>query len=200
MSQKTLEITEFLEKVVYLTPPHAPVLVSTISPFGNSNLAPFEQFMTCSDFPPRVCLAITPKSDTVRNIRDGSDFCIGIPTPALANQVFACGEPLPRQESEFDLSGLTPTRSKFITSPRIKECPINFECKLHWERDTGDHVLVVGTVLLVAVQEQYWDVDKVKRRLNLDMLYYATSGHFLTKGQVLQANKRELVDKYKSRN
>lgn len=183
---KIIEITEFNEKFIYLTPPHAPVLMSTISKYGNSNLAPFEQFMGCSDFPPRASIAISPKSDTISNLNFLGEFCIGIPTPKLAKQVLICGEKLPQNESEFDLSGLTPEKSKLISPPRIKECPINFECKVFWKKEAGDHILVVGSVLLIAVDDSVYKKDKVERRTGLDMLYYVTSGYFMKKGEIFK--------------
>lgn len=183
---ETIEITSFDEKFIYLTPPHAPVLMSTMSKFGNTNLAPFEQFMGCSDFPPRATIAISPKSDTISNLNYLDEFCIGIPTPALAKQVLVCGEKIPQNESEFEFSGLTPEPSKLIAPPRIKECPINFECKLYWKKEAGDHILVVGSILLIAVDKEVYKADKIERRTGLDMLYYATSGYFMRKGEVFK--------------
>lgn len=194
-----VEISEFKEKVTYLTPPHAPALVSTLSPAGNSNLAPFEQVMVCSEFPPRFALAITPDTDTLKNLVEVCDeLVIGFPTPSIANEVYACGYQLDRSESEFDLSRLTPVPSKLIRPPRIAECQVNFECKLCWIKEAGDHELVVVTVLLADVRNDLFKPDKVARRCGLDPLYYATSGNFFTKGRQLKAQKEEIINNYRN--
>ena len=174
------------EKLVYVTPPHAPVLVSTESPQGNFNLAPFEQFMACSNFPPRILIAITKESDTYKNILDGSDFCVGVPTIEMINQVFMCGKQIDRNQSEFDLSNLTADSSKMIKSPRIRECSINIECKLYNIVDVGDHSIIIGDVLCAVIDEEVFSEDKIVRRLNINAPYHVSSGFFFSKGKILK--------------
>lgn len=176
------------EKLVYITPAHAPVLVSTISPFQTYNIGAFEQFMTCSNNPPRIILAITPNSDTYKNILDGSDFCIGIPTLSIINQILMCGEKLPRNISEFDYSGLTHTASVKIKAPQIVECSVNIECRLHKIIDIGDHSIIIGNVLNAVIDEVLFSADNKERRLNLNAPYYVSSGCFFRMAEIINSN------------
>lgn len=192
-------IKKYTEKLVYLTPPHAPSLVSTIGPVGNYNLAPFEQTMTCSNFPPCILLAITPKCDTLKNILKNHEFALGFPTPKIIDQVLAAGTKLPPEENEFELTGLTPIPSEIIKPPRIAECQVNFECVLQWAKEAGDHWVIVGQVVLIDVLTDLLREDKIERRCGLDAIYYATSGVFITKGERLIANCDEYVKRYEDR-
>lgn len=189
-------IKKYTEKLVYLTPPHAPSLVSTIGPVGNYNLAAFEQTMTCSNFPPCILLAISPKSDTLKNILKNHEFVIGFPTPKIIDQVLAAGTKLAPEESEFELTGLTPVPSEIIKPPRIAECQVNFECVLQWAKEAGDHWVVVGHVVLIDILSDLLHENKVERRCGLDAVYYATSGVFITKGDRIIANCDDLLKKY----
>lgn len=195
------EIIEFKEKtIVYLTPPSPVVLVSTLSPNGNLNLAAFGQFTNCSDFPPMLCISITKESDTFKNIIESKEFVVGIPTPSIANQVSASGERLPREESEFVLTHLTPTKSKFINPSRIKECQINFECRFSWEKNCGDHHIIVGEVILAEIPEDIYNLDRRSRRVSLKSLYHASGSIFFKRGQMITASKNKyLEDYYKQR-
>lgn len=176
-------------KLVYFTPPHAPVLVSTISPFGNYNLAVFEQFILCSNTPPRVCIIITTETDTYKNIMDGSDFCIGIPNEDILVQLYNSGERLPRDKSEFDTTKLVAEKSFKTKSPLIKECNINLECVLNSELDGGDHRIIIGDVVYGSIKEEEFKNDKISQRLGINSPYYVTSGYFFMPGKVVKINK-----------
>lgn len=184
------EVDLTVDKIVYLTPSHAPALVSTVSPYNNFNIGAFEQFMSCSNDPPRIILAITQNSDTYKNIIDGSDFCIGIPTLAIINQILLCGEKLPRNHSEFDFSGLTQTPSLKIKAPHILECSVNLECTLFKTFEVGDHSIVIGDVVNAVIDEVLFSTNNVVRRLNLNAPYYVSSGCFLKIAKIINVKNR----------
>lgn len=189
-------IKNYTEKLVYLTPPQATSLVSTIGPVGNFNLAAFENTMTISNSPPCILLGISPARDTLKNILKNHEFVVGFPPPKIVDQVLAAGINLPPEESEFDLTGLTPVPSEIIKPPRIAECQVNFECVLKWAKDAGDHWVVVGHVVLIDILSDLLHENKVERRCGLDAVYYVSSGVFMTKGNRLIAKCDDYVKKY----
>lgn len=191
---KTIDLE--VDKLVYITPSHAPVLVTTISPYNNLNIGAFEQFMTCSNNPPRIIISITTKSDTYRNIVDGSDFCIGVPTLSIINQILICGENLPRNNSEFDFSGLTHSASLKIKAPRIIECSVNIECTLFKILEVGDHSIIIGNVVNAVIDVDLFSTDKVVRRLNLNAPYYASSSCFFKMGEIINLKNYPLNKDY----
>jgi len=106
---------------------------------GVANLAPFSFFNAISSNPMMVVLGIAnnqagePK-DSLRNLMPQSEggrgqFTINIAHRELLAQMVACAEPLPPDESEFDLSGLTPLRAERVDAPRLAEARITLECQ-----------------------------------------------------------------------
>ena len=124
--------------LIGLIVPRPIAFVSTVSPDGRSNLAPFSFFCGVGSEP--MMLAFCPAADeagedkdTLRNCLPESEggtgeFVVNVVTEAIARQMAACAEPLPHGESEFDLSGLTPIASSVVKPPRVAECPAAFEC------------------------------------------------------------------------
>ena len=142
--------------------------VSTISPDGKLNLAPFSFFNGIGSNP--MTLLFCPvnnddgtEKDTLRNAKTKSEggvgqFVVNVATEAMARQVSATSEPLDYGSSEFELAGLTPTPSTRVQPPRVEESPISFECEtLQIVRTNpgapGGGNIVIGRVLLVHAKD-----------------------------------------------
>ncbi len=109
--------------------------VSTISPEGAANLAPFSFFNGVGSDP--MSLLFCPSAandgrgdkDTLRNIEATGQFVVNIVSESIARQMAVCAEDAPYGQSEFALSGLTPAPSARVKPPRVLESPISFECE-----------------------------------------------------------------------
>src|SRR5215470_5600209 len=98
--------------------PRPIAFVSTTSPDGRHNLAPFSFFNGVGSDPMTLlfCPANKPDGtpkDSLRNAQlpaDGGlgEFVVNIATEAYERKVAAAAEPLPYGESEFEVVGLTP--------------------------------------------------------------------------------------------
>lgn len=118
--------------------PRPIALVSTRSPGGASNVAPFSFFAGVGSNPMMLlfCPANTPQGqekDSLRNAKPQSEggrgeFAVNIVPAAIAQKMALAAEPLPYETSEFDLSGFTEAPCKVIAAPRVKESPVTFEC------------------------------------------------------------------------
>jgi flavin reductase (DIM6/NTAB) family NADH-FMN oxidoreductase RutF len=107
--------------------------ISTVSPDGTYNLAPFSFFTAvCSD-PPVVCFASgarNPPKDTLSNARVTGEFVVNIVTEEIAEQMNLCAGDYPADIDEFAVSRLTPATSDLVRPPCVLESPVNMECKL----------------------------------------------------------------------
>jgi flavin reductase (DIM6/NTAB) family NADH-FMN oxidoreductase RutF len=169
------------KKIVYLTPGHAPSMVATIGPTGGVNIGTFEQTMVVSYRPPRLLLAISPNSDTYKNICDGSDVVVGFPRLENIQQAYDCGIKVSRDVSELDLvRGISTYRSNTTKAPSIEQCWVNLECRLWAIMIAGDHSLVLLDVNFVSLDEALWHEDNVDLRTGLPACYYTTAGNFFT--------------------
>jgi flavin reductase (DIM6/NTAB) family NADH-FMN oxidoreductase RutF len=119
--------------------PRPIAFVSSISPDGRLNLAPFSFFNGIGSDPMTLLFCPVNKpdgspKDSLRNALPPAEgglgeFVVNAATEHYATRVAAAAEPLPYGESEFALVGLTPTPSTVVRPPRLAESPVSFECR-----------------------------------------------------------------------
>ncbi len=163
-----LRVADRYKLLIGLIVPRPIAFVSTISPEGKPNLAPFSFFTGVGSEP--MMLAFCPATDgqgqdkdTLRNVRTAGsggtgEFVVNVVTEAIARQMAATAEELPYGHSEFELSGLTPLASSVVKPPRVAECPAAFECVTRQVVETNPGVpssgnLVLGEVVRVHASE-----------------------------------------------
>lgn len=137
--------------------------ISTISETGVSNLAPFSFFNMLGNNPP--ILGFSPaigrdgkRKDTLINAEKTKCFVHNLVTQGLADLMNRTSESFPYGVSEFEKVGLTPLESKWIPAKRVKESPMNLECRVLQIVKLGDQPgngqLVLGEVLAVHVNDE----------------------------------------------
>src|SRR5215472_17979793 len=98
--------------LVSLVTPRPIAFVTTVSPDGKINAAPFSFFNAFGAEPPIVAFAPgdrdngTPK-DTVLNIRATHEFVVNLVDEAIAEAMNKCAASLPYGENELGRAGLT---------------------------------------------------------------------------------------------
>ena len=148
--------------------PRPIAVVGTYGPGNVANLAPFSFFNAVSADPMLVMLGIANNSkgdlkDSMRNLlpvdQGGrAEFTINIAHRDILKQIVACAEPLPPDESEFDLSGLTPVRAEVVDAPRMAEARITLECKTYSVTRfkpgvPGAGNLILGEIVMIHVAD-----------------------------------------------
>jgi len=184
-----------LSRTLYATPPTGVILISTVDKNDRNNIAPFAWWNVVSKEPPLVAVSIRPSTNTYRIIKDTADFTIGIPDPELVDIVYGSAQ-LDREADEFKKLDLTALPAVKITSPRIKECQVNIECRYKNEIECGDHMLVIGEVVAVDMRDDLVDPDDAVMRKNLKPLAHLTKNIFTTlEGTMLNASFSNLEAK-----
>ena len=122
--------------------------VSTISPDGVTNLAPFSFFQGITANPPTLMFVPVnnrdgSKKDTVRNIELVPEFVVNLVTRGLAASMNETAALLPYGESEFSRFGVAAAKSDKVRPPRVAASPVAFECVL-------DRIVLVGAGPLAA--------------------------------------------------
>lgn len=143
--------------------------VSTISPEGKHNLAPFSFYNMVSANPPTVifCPGLNrggqPK-DTLRNVQATREFVVATATVQLAQKMVDTAANLRHGDSEFDFAGLTPAPAKLVSAPLVKEAACNIECKLWKVVPTGDQPgsasVVFGRIAAIHIDNAILDEDR----------------------------------------
>ena len=143
--------------------PRPIAFVSTISNSGKTNLAPYSFFNAVSYKPPLLAFSsskFTPEGkikDSLTNIEENGEFVVNVVVDKIAASMNQTAAEYPENISEFNISGLTPIKSEKITPPRVKESPVNMECKLdriiHLGENVDSYGLVIGEIVLVHIED-----------------------------------------------
>ena len=159
-SGETAKLYQYLSSAIT---PRPIALVSKIDEDGNKNLSPFSFFNVFSINPP--ILAFSPvrrvrnntSKHTLNNVEKIKECAIALVTEEIAQQVSLASCDFDNKTNEFKKAGLTEIKSEIITPSRIKESPINFECKVNDVISLGDEGgagnLVICEVLKIHIQE-----------------------------------------------
>jgi flavin reductase (DIM6/NTAB) family NADH-FMN oxidoreductase RutF len=157
-----------------LVTPRPIALVTTLSPDGKINAAPFSFFNVLGAAPPILAFAPgdrddgTPK-DTARNIRLTHEFVVNLVDEAIAEAMNKSAASLPYGENELVPAGLHATPSTVVKPPRILESPVSLECKEWGTLQIGDNRVVIGLVKRVHLREELFDVER--KRVRSDKLF-----------------------------
>ncbi len=153
-------------QLVGLVTPRPIAWVTTVSPAGVVNLAPFSFFNTFGANPPVVVFSPTNKrdgsqKDTLRNVADTGEFVVNTSVAALAEKVNLTSRELPPDQSEIELAGLHTTPSTKVKPPRVTESPAALECKVLQIIPVGTGAiaanLVIGEVVMIHVADEVLD-------------------------------------------
>jgi flavin reductase (DIM6/NTAB) family NADH-FMN oxidoreductase RutF len=137
--------------------------VSTVSPAGVPNLAPFSFFNGVASSPPSLVFSVSyreanhqPK-DTLANIRASGEFVVNMVTEPLAAAMNITSGEYPPEVDEFHRAGLTPAPAVKVSAPRLAESPVQFECRLNQivpiGEGPGSANLVIGTIVYIHIAD-----------------------------------------------
>ena len=167
--------------------------VSTVSPTGIGNVAPFSFFNGTAQNPPQLMIAIngatphSPAKDTLQNIENTKEFVVNIATWDLRNEMFRTAAPEHPDTDEATLAGLEMVESKLIKPKRIQNSPIHLECRLTQTMellsDNPDekNTAIFGHVIGIHINDDVLvdgkvDLKKVNPITRLGYKDYATMG------------------------
>jgi flavin reductase (DIM6/NTAB) family NADH-FMN oxidoreductase RutF len=153
--------------------PRPIAFVSTMSPEGALNLAPFSFFNAIGSAPPMICFTVgiragarpDPSKDTLRNIVRTGEFVVNLVSEEIAGQMNLTSGEYPPEIDEFALAGLSSIPSDLVKPPRVKESPFQMECKRFLTVEVsalpGGGTLVLGEVLRFHVDDAIVDGFKI---------------------------------------
>lgn len=160
------------------------VLISTLH--GDvKNLAPFGMDMPISSDPPLYAIGVRTTRDTYKNIVDNREFVVAVPGPGLTKKIEITAESFPNNVSEFDKAGLTPVKSKMVKPFGVKECQANFECRLEWMKQAGDHYIMVGRVVAADIDDEIYEEDLSRGLINPVYYLGAKEAQYCGKGALI---------------
>jgi flavin reductase (DIM6/NTAB) family NADH-FMN oxidoreductase RutF len=142
--------------------PRPIAFVSSISPEGVGNLAPFSFFNAVSSDPPALVISVSRKAngekkDTLRNIELNRCFVVNTVSDWMTERMNQTAAAYPYGVDELSKVGLTAMASTRVKAVRVKEAAIQMECELMSTLEIGEGktpgstTLVVGRILMMHV-------------------------------------------------
>lgn len=134
--------------------------ITSLSPSGVLNLAPYSFFNAVSDQPKMVMFSTNGKKDSLRNIEATGEFTCSIVSDAQAAAMNLTSASVAEDVSEYALAGLETAPSLVVRPPRVAGAPAALECRL-WKvielprgEDDPTHYVAFGMVVAVYIDER----------------------------------------------
>ena len=171
----TLNIQELsiVQRMAWLQHAIAPrpiCFASTIDKKGNVNLSPFSFFNLFSSNPPVIIFspARRGRDNTTKhsfeNVLEVPEVVVNICDYNMVQQVSLASCEYPKGTDEFIKAGFTKEPSVLVKPPRVKESPVQLECKVIEVKPLGTEGgagnLIIAEVLLMHINEAILNDDK----------------------------------------
>ena len=124
--------------------PRPIAFASTVDSDGKDNLAPFSFFNVFSANPPILIFSparsgrTNQTKDTYNNVKSVPEVVINLVNYSIVHQMSLASSPYEPGVSEFVKAGFTPLDSETIKPKRVKESPVQLECKVNDVVELGD--------------------------------------------------------------
>jgi flavin reductase (DIM6/NTAB) family NADH-FMN oxidoreductase RutF len=161
---KDKPLAEFHNMLLTAVSPRPICFASTIDKEGSPNLSPFSFFNVFGSNP--VTFIFSParrvKDNTIKhtleNVLETGEVVINMVNYAMVQQMSLASCEYPKGVNEFTKAGFTPLESQLVKPFRVKESPVQFECKVRDIIHTGDEGgagnLIICEMLLMHIADE----------------------------------------------
>ena len=136
--------------------------ISTISPQGVANLAPYSFFNIISDKPFSVMFSSETPKDSAGNAAATGEFVVNLASRDLAEKINKSSIDAPSEIDEFDYAGLETAPSVMVKPLRVAAAHAALECKVsmafHPKDAEGNEMqafVVIGEVVGVHIDDRF---------------------------------------------
>ncbi|WP_317896847.1 flavin reductase family protein [Aurantibacillus circumpalustris] len=142
---------------------------STVNKAGEPNLAPFSFFNIFSANPPIAVFSPAysgrtgaPK-DTLLNVKEVPEVVINVVNYNMVQQTSLASSPFAKGVNEFIKAGFTPVVSELVKPFRVKESPVQMECKVIEIKELGTAGgagnLVICEIIRIHIDESILNAE-----------------------------------------
>ena len=180
LDPKELPIPKLHHYLLGAVGPRPIAFASTIDSDGNMNLAPFSFFNVFSANPPILIFSPARSGrtgetkNTHDNVKDVAEVVINVVSHEMVHQMSLTSSPYPKGVSEFTKAGFTPLASETVKPFRVKESPVQFECKVLEVKELGQNGgagnLVICEVQRIHINEEVLDENGMIDQTKIDLV------------------------------
>lgn len=185
---KAIPTSDLHQFMVGAVAPRPIAFASTIDDKGVANIAPYSFFNAFSSNPPILVFSSNRRvedngtKDTLHNVEQNQEVVINVVNYNIVRQMTLASIGYPSEVSEFDKSGLTPLESELVKPFRIKESPVQFECRVQEIITLGEHGgaghLIICNVLRLHIDEGVLDGERIDPQ-KLDLVGRLGRAHYV---------------------
>ncbi len=160
--------------------PRPIAFASTIDANGVPNLSPFSFFNVFSANPPIMIFSPARSGrtgatkNTLDNVKEVGEVVINVVNHDIVQQMSLSSSPYNSSIDEFVKAGLTPVASENIKPFRVKESPVQFECKVNEIVELGQNGgagnLVICEVVKIHIDEAVLDENGMIDQHKIDLV------------------------------
>jgi len=153
---------------------------STVDANGQPNLSPFSFFNIFGSNPPIAIFSPARSGRTGQikhtheNVKQVPEVVINVVTYSMVQQASLASAEYPKEVNEFIKSGFTPIPSEKVRPFRVKESPVQMECKVLEIKETGtgggSGNLIICEVILMHISEDILNADKRIDQTKIDLV------------------------------
>ena len=146
---------------------------STIDEDGNMNLSPFSFFNVFGSKPPILIFspARRVRNNTIKHTLENAirtkEVVINVVNYAIVQQMSLASCEYDKGVNEFEKAGLTPIASEMVKPFRVKESPVQLECKVLEVKATGEEG-GAGNLVICEVICMHINDDVLNEQLQID--------------------------------
>ncbi|HAP01454.1 MAG TPA: flavin reductase [Bacteroidetes bacterium] len=147
--------------------PRPIAFASTLDKNGVPNLSPFSFFNAFGSNPATLIFSPARRvrdntiKHTLENIYETKEVVINAVNYEMVHQMSLSSVEFPKGVNEFEKSGFTPTASEIVKPFRVKESPVQMECRVVEVKEMGNEGgaanLIICEMLLMHINENILD-------------------------------------------
>jgi flavin reductase (DIM6/NTAB) family NADH-FMN oxidoreductase RutF len=160
--------------------PRPIAFASTVDTKGNPNLSPFSFFNVFSANPPILIFSPARRvrdnttKHTLENVLNTKEVVINVVNYAMVHQMSLASTEYAEGVNEFEKAGFTMLKSEEVKPFRVKESPVQFECKVNeviaLGNEGGAGNLVICEVVKLHICEEYLNENEEIDQQKLDLV------------------------------
>lgn len=168
--------------------PRPIAFASTIDAKGNPNLSPFSFFNVFSANPPMLIFSPARRVNgntikhTLENVLEVKEVVINVVNYNMVQQMSLSSTEYPKNVNEFDKAGFTMVASEKIAPFRVKESPVQFECKvtevIHLGNEGGAGNLILCEVVQLHIDKSVLDASGAIDQHKIDLVARAGGSYY----------------------
>lgn len=166
--------------LLHAVAPRPICFASTIDKDGRPNLSPFSFFNVFSSNPPIAVFSPARRGrdnttkHTYENIKEHPEVVINVVSYNMVQQVNLASCEFPKEVNEFEKAGFTPIGSDYVKPYRVKESPVQLECKVNNVIELGDQGgagnLIICEILAIHIDKEILNDHNMIDQQKIDLV------------------------------